>query len=115
MTDVLYGLDLPAESKHTLAYCAARHLQGFLDSVGHPEHVAARITTRAGGVFVSVGFWVAFLEDNPRCALIHGQPVVTNDALVIRDDDIASIEFHVFEPESEEDVTPFGFYPKKND
>lgn len=105
-------IDPDDQAEHTpFGFAVSGCYREFLDRRGNPENVLVATTLRSGRQFLSLGLWIQLVEDVTGCVMVQGGPD-SSEAIVVRDDDIASVEFRVLEETEPDEPTPFGFYPR---
>ena len=104
-----------SEPKKDLPFSEALyiHYELFREQNSNATHILTTIRTRDGQEFHCVGMSVDMQPDT-RCVMFHATARPSGHAFAVRDDDVTSAFFQVFEPQPEQQVTPFGFYKKQS-
>ena len=102
------------QAQHTpFGFAATGCYKQFVSRHGGPESILVTTTLRSGRQFVSLGLWMQLVAEVPGCVMIQGGDS-SYEAIVVREEDVASVEFRVIEEPEDDGPTPFGFYPQKN-
>lgn len=103
----------PKARSAPFAYAAMAMYRQFCEERPGDDMVLVTTTLHSGRQFFSFGFRAQSIEDVPACIMIEGAPAESSGAILVRDSDVANIEFERIEGQGEQDQTPFGFFPRR--